>query len=120
MLEEVQELGVIKISDEVVATAAGMSAMQVEGVHGLHGGLREGFAELLGRAGATRGVTVEMGREHVRITMDIVVDFGVRIPEVAWKVQQNVKKQVEEMTGLTVQSVDVNVSGVSLPKKAES
>lgn len=116
MIENVQELGVIKISDEVVATAAGIAAMQVPGVHGLHGTIREGLAELLGKKYATRGVAVQMGEDSVTLTLGIEVDFGIRIPEVAWKVQQNVKRRVEEMTGLQVRSVSVNVQSVAVPK----
>ncbi len=116
MIENVQELGIVKISDEVVATAAGIAAMQVPGVHGLYGTLREGLAELMGRKSATRGIAVQMGEDSVSLTLSIEVDFGVRIQDVAWKVQQNVKKRVEEMTGLLVRDVNVSVQGVALPK----
>ncbi|MBI4178759.1 Asp23/Gls24 family envelope stress response protein [bacterium] len=116
MIENVQELGVIKISDEVVATAAGIAAMQVAGVHGLHGSVREGLAELLGKKSATRGILVQMGEDSVSLTLGIEVEFGVRIPEIAWKVQQNVKRRVEEMTGLQVRQVSVNVQSVAIPK----
>lgn len=117
MIENVQELGIVKISDEVVATAAGIAAMQVAGVHGLAGTLREGLAELLGKKSATRGITVQMSEDSVALVLSIEVDFGVRIQDVAWKVQQNVKKRVEEMTGLLVREVIVNVQGVAVPKK---
>lgn len=116
MIENVQEFGVIKISDEVVATAAGIAAMQVPGVHGLYGTLREGLAELIGKKAATRGIMVQMGEDSVSLSLSIEVDFGVRIQDVAWKVQQNVKKRVEEMTGLMVSEVNVNVQGVATPK----
>ncbi|OGH56548.1 MAG: hypothetical protein A3G34_08890 [Candidatus Lindowbacteria bacterium RIFCSPLOWO2_12_FULL_62_27] len=116
MIENVQELGVIKISDEVVATAAGIAAMQVPGVHGLYGTLREGLAELIGKKAATRGITVQMGEDSVALSLSIEVEFGVRIQDVAWKVQQGVKRRVEEMTGLMVREVNVNVQGVSTPK----
>lgn len=116
MIENVQELGIIKISDEVVATAAGIAAMQVPGVHNLSGTLREGLAELLGKKVATRGISVQMGEDSVVLSLSVEVDFGVRIQDVAWKVQQNVKKRVEEMTGLMVREVNVNVQGVSMPK----
>ena len=116
MIENVQELGVVKISDEVVATAAGIAAMQVPGVHGLYGTLREGLAELLGKKVATRGISVQMGEDYVSLVLSIEVEFGVRIQDVAWKVQQNVKKRVEEMTGLMVREVNVSVQSVAMPK----
>ncbi len=116
MIENVQELGIVKISDEVVATAAGIAAMQVPGVHGLSGSLREGLAELLGKKSATRGIMVQMGEDSVSLLLSIEVEFGVRIQDVAWKVQQNVKKRVEEMTGLLVREVNVSVQGVAMPK----
>lgn len=116
MIENVQEFGAIKISDEVVATAAGIAAMHVPGVHSLAGTLREGLAELLGKKVATRGISVQMGEESVALGLSIEVEFGVRIQDVAWKVQQNVKKRVEEMTGLQVREVNVSVQGVAMPK----
>lgn len=116
MIENVQQFGIVKISDEVVATAAGIAAMQVPGVHNLFGTLREGLAELLGRKSAARGILVQMGDDSVSLSLSIEVEFGVRIQDVAWKVQQNVKKRVEEMTGLMVREVNVNVQSVSMPK----
>lgn len=116
MIENVQELGIVKISDEVVATAAGIAAMQVPGVHGLYGTIREGLAELLGKKTATRGIAVQMGEDSVSLTLSIEVEFGVRIQDVAWKVQQGVKRRVEEMTGLLVREVNVSVQGVAMPK----
>lgn len=116
MIENVQDFGIIKISDEVVATAAGIAAMQVPGVHGLHGTLREGLAELIGKKVATRGILVEMGEDSVALTLSIEVEFGVRIQDLVLKVQQSVKRRVEEMTGLLVREVNVNVQSVAMPK----
>ncbi len=116
MIDDVQDLGFVKISDEVVATAAGIAALQVAGVHKLVGTIREGLEELLGKNPATRGVSVQMGEDLVDVTLTIEVDDEVRIPDLVWKVKQNARRKIEHMTGLRVREVNVNVRSVAVPK----
>lgn len=108
-------LGEVRIANEVVSTIAGLAAVEVEGVAGMSGGLAGGISEILGRRNVSRGVKVEVGQHQAAIDLYIVVDYGVRIPDVAWKVQENVKRQIETMTGLEVTEVNVHVQGVQLP-----
>lgn len=119
--EEVQaELGNIKIADEVVSTIAGLAAIEVDGVAGMSGGLVGGIASLLGKKNMSKGVKVEVGDRQVAVDLYIVVRFGVRIPDVAWQIQEGVKKAVESMTGLQAARVNVHVQGVSFQdSKAE-
>jgi uncharacterized alkaline shock family protein YloU len=67
----------------------------------------------------TKGVKVEVGEKEVVIDISVVVDYGVNIPEVSWKVQENVKKTVEKMTGLMVVEVNVYVQGVYIKEEKE-
>ncbi len=111
------ELGVVKIADEVVSIIAGMAANEVEGVASMSGGIGGGIAEALGRKNVTRGVKVEVGIEDAKIDIFIVAKYGERIPDVAWDIQENVKKAVETMTGLTVTTVNIHVQGIQFPQK---
>lgn len=113
------EKGVIKISHEVVAVIAGLAATEVEGVAGMSGGIAGGIAELLGRKNLAKGVKVEVSGSETYIDLFIIVNFGVRIPAVAFKVQESVKNAVEQMTGLHVVEANVHVEGVFLDKDRE-
>lgn len=117
ILEEV-ESGKINISNDVVASIAGIAATEIEGVAGMAGGVASGIAEKLGaKKNPGKGVKVTINEEGAVIDLMIIVAFGVRIPELAWEVQENVKNSVESMTGTTVLSVNVSVEGVSFEKK---
>lgn len=110
------ELGEVRIANDVVSTIAGLAAVEVEGVAGMAGGIAGGISEILGRRNLSRGVRVEVGEHQAAIDLFIIVHYGVRIPEVAWRVQENVKRQIETMTGLEVTEVNVHIQGVQLPQ----
>jgi len=112
-------LGSIRIANEVVAVIAGLAATEVEGIAGMSGGIVGGIAERLGRRNLSRGVKVEVGEREAAVDLFVIVDFGVRIPDVAVRVQENVKQAIESMTGLTVVEVNVHVQGVSFPEGEE-
>lgn len=106
------ELGSIRIADEVVAIIAGLAATEIKGVAGMSSGLAGGIAEMLGRKNLSKGVKVEVGEKEAAVDMFIIVEYGVRIPDVAIHIQENVKRAIESMTGLNVVEVNVNVQGV--------
>ncbi len=109
------ELGAVRIANEVVGVIAGLAATEVPGIAGMSGGIVGGIAEMLGRKNLSKGVKVEVGEREAAIDLYVVVNFGVRIAEVAAQVQSNVKQAVEEMTGLLVVEVNVHVQGVIFP-----
>lgn len=111
------EVGTIKITDEVVAIIAGIAAMEVPGVASMSGGIAGGIAEALGRKNLAKGVKVEVGEKEAAIDLYLIVEYGCRIPEVAWNVQEKVKNQVETMTGLEVVEVNIHVQGVNIDKE---
>ncbi|RKD34569.1 Asp23/Gls24 family envelope stress response protein [Thermohalobacter berrensis] len=111
------EYGQIKIADEVVGIIAGIAATEVDGVAGMSGGIAGGIAEMLGRKNLSKGVKVEVGEREAAIDLYIVVEYGAKIPEVAWGIQENVKNAVETMTGLNVVEVNIHVQGVSFEKE---
>ena len=85
----------------------------------MSGGFAGDIAEALGRRSLAKGVKVEVGTEEAKVDLHIVVRYGKRIPDVAWEIQDKVKKAVEQMTGLKVLQVNVHVQGVSFPGKDE-
>lgn len=113
------ELGAVRIANEVVAIVAGLAATEVAGVAGMSGGLAGGIAEKLGRKNLSRGVKVEVGEKETAVDLYIIVEYGVRIPEVAGQIQAAVKRAIETMTGLVVVEVNVHVQGVVFAKEEE-
>ncbi len=106
-------LGTIRIANEVVAIIAGLADTEIDGVAGMSGGIAGGIAEKLGRRNLARGVKVEVGEREAAVDLFVIVEFGVRIPDVSLRVQESVKKAIESMTGLAVIEVNVHVQGVS-------
>lgn len=117
--KERTELGELRIANEVVGIIAGLAATEVEGVAGMSGGIAGGIAEMLGRRNLSKGVKVEVGEEQAAVDLFVVVEYGVRIPDVAWQIQENVKRAIESMTGLDVVEVNVHVQGVNFPHTEE-
>lgn len=115
-IKVIDELGSIKISEEVVAIVAGLAATEVPGVAGMSGGIAGGIAEMLGRKNLSKGVKVEVGEKEAAIDLYIIVEFGCRIPDVSWEIQEKVKKSVETMTGLEVVEVNIHIQGVNIEK----
>lgn len=117
--EEHTNLGSIRIADEVVKIIAGLAATEVPGVAGMSGGVVGGITEMLGRKNLSKGVKVEVGEKEAAVDMFVIVDFGSRIPDVAAKIQESVKKAIESMTGLTVVEVNVNIQGVTFSQEVK-
>ena len=115
-MTEVQENGVVRIADDVVAIIAGVAASETEGVASMSGGITEGFARRVSGKNVTKGVSVEVGSVEAAIDLRVIVKYGVKIHEVARKLQENVKEAVETMTGLRVVEVNVKVEGVDFPE----
>jgi len=114
---DMDNYGQIKISDEVVGIIASLAATEVKGVAGMSGGIAGGLSEMLGRKNLSKGVKVEIKDKEVIISLYIIVEYGAKIPEVAWEVQENVKNTVETMTGLNVIEVNINIQGVNFEKE---
>jgi len=115
-----EEYGKVTFADEVVAIIAGLAATEIPGVAAMSGGIAGGIVEKLGRKNLSKGVKVEVGEKETAIDLFIIVDYGVRIPELAWNVQENVKKAVETMTGLSVIEVNIHIQGVNFEKESKT
>ena len=104
----------IQISSDVVAVIAGVAVSEVQGVSGMSGGFAGGITEVLnGKKNLAKGIKVDIEEDTAKIDVNIIVEYGSRIPDVAFEIQNRVKKSVENMTGLKVQEVNVHVQGVN-------
>ena len=115
--EESQDSGV-EISDDVVAVIAGIAVSDVQGVAGMARGFAGGLTEAFsGKKNLAKGIKVEVNGKEAKIDVNIIVEYGTRIPDVAFEIQSRVRKSVKEMTGLEVVSVNVHVQGVQTPQE---
>ena len=104
----------IKISDDVVAVIAGVAVAEVPGVAGMAGGFAGGISEVFsGKKNLSKGIKADINENNAKIDVNIIVEYGSRIPDVAFEIQNRVKKAVESMTGLKVEEVNVHVQGVN-------
>ena len=115
--EEVKEIeegnNGIKIANDVISVIAGVAVSEVPGFAG-------GITEVLsGKKNLSKGIKVDADEKEVRIDVNIIVEYGSRIPDVAYEIQTRVKKSVENMTGLKVSEVNVHVQGVKTEKEVE-
>ena len=117
---ENNDVGSIRIADEVVGIIAGMAATEVTGVAGMSAGLVGGIAEMLGKKNLAKGVKVEVGEREAAVDLYIIVEYGVRIPDIALRVQENVKRGIESMTGLDVVEVNVHIQGVGFNQESKA
>ena len=105
----------IKIADDVVAVIAGVAVSEIPGVANMAGGFAGGITEVLsGKKNLAKGIKVDVGEKETKIDVNIIVEYGTRIPDVAYEIQTKVKKAVETMTGLKVVEVNVHVQGVNI------
>lgn len=112
--EEITENEGIQISNDVIAVISGVAVSEVQGVSSMAGGFAGGISEVLsGKKNLAKGIKVDKEENKVKIDVNIIVEYGTRIPDVAFEIQNRVKTSVENMTGLKVEEVNVHVQGVS-------
>lgn len=116
MLEDTQT-GSIKISDDVVATIAGLAALDTPGIAAMSGGISEGLAKKLSGRNVQKGVSVEVGQLEAAVDLRVIVNYGSKIHEVCRDLQINVKDAIINMTGLSVVEVNVKVEGVAFKEE---
>lgn len=112
----VEQFGNVNISNDVVSIVASLAASSVKGVSGMVSSISGGIAELLGKKNMSKGVKVSVSDKEVTLDLAIIVEYGAKIPDVAWEIQEKVKSEVEAMTGLSVMAVNVSVEGVNVPR----
>lgn len=114
--EEENNLGTVKIADDVVAMIAGLAATEVEGVSAMAGNITNELMSKVGMKKLTKGVKVDVIERHVTVDLAILMEYGYNIPATCQKVQAKVKAAIENMTGLNVTDVNIRIAGVNMQK----
>lgn len=115
MLDMGQEtnLGKVEIAPEVIEVIAGIAATEIEGVAAMRGNFAAGVVERLGKKNHGKGVKVELTNEGIVVDVYVLMYFGVSIPSVAQRIQDNIRQALLTMTGLDLKEVNVHVVGVT-------
>ena len=116
-IRKMDEKGSVNISGDVIAVIAANASIEVEGVHGLFASQGKEITNKIARKTASKGVKISVGEaDDIAIDIQIVTEAGISINEVGDKVQNAVKRAVEDAAGLTVSAVNVHVCGIVLKK----
>jgi len=116
--KEEERIGVVKIADEVIAVCVLRATLKTSGVHALSGGLTDNLAKnLLGKDSTYKGIKINQNEEGIVIDVSIIVDYGIKIPSVAWDIQENVKNEVENIVDIKVLAVNIHVTGVFIDEE---
>lgn len=115
-IRENDEIGNVKISEEVIAIIAGLAATEVEGVASMGDGITKDIVAKLGMKDLKRGVSITQDEEGTSVDLVLNIAYGKPIVSVSTKVQEKVKNAIEAMTGLNVKNVNVRVADVAVSK----
>jgi uncharacterized alkaline shock family protein YloU len=107
-----EEVGSVKVADEVISIVAGLAAIEVPGVADMSGGIKGGINDMLGKQNFSKGIKVTANGKNVVIDVYVYIKYGASIPDVAIALQEKVKEAVESMTGYEVTSVNIMVEGI--------
>jgi uncharacterized alkaline shock family protein YloU len=117
MKQQQTTLGKVEISPEVIEVIASLAAAEVEGVATMRGNFATGVAEKLGRKSHGKGVKVDLGEDSISVDVYVVMNYGVSIPNVAEKIQDNIHQTLKTMTAIDLKSVNVHVVGIQLEQQ---
>jgi len=112
MNQEQNGLGKVEIAPEVIEVIAGIAASEVEGVAQMRGNFASGVVEKLGKKIHSKGVKVELTEDGIKVDVFCVMIFGVSIPQVAQKIQDNIRQTLINMTALVAEEVNIHVVGI--------
>jgi len=111
--------GAVHIAEEVIASVTSLAACEVDGVASLVTADGAQISDLVSKRGLARGVKLVIADDTVIVDVYILVKYGSNVRNAAQKVQDNIKRTLESMTGMTVNAVNVHVSGISLKKESQ-
>ena len=114
---ETGNMGQVQIADEVVAIIAGLAATEVEGVASMAGNITNELVSKLGKKSLSKGIRVKVEDGIVNVNVALNIAYGYSVPKTCKKVQEKVKAAIENMTGLEVEKVDIQIANVSISKE---
>ncbi len=114
-----KKIGEISISDDVIGIIASLTVIEIEGVYSMSGGFAGGLANVLGRSDLSRGVKIDKDDNEIKVELYLILEYEYSIPDLAWKIQDKVKRTLEAMTGLNIIEVNIHVQGVNFPEGEE-
>lgn len=107
-------IGSIKISDEVIATYVSQITLGIEGVCELSAGFTENLSKSLLRIDSqTKGIKISHEEEDIIIDIYIIVEYKIHIPQLSWEIQSKVRDEIKEFTGQNIKEVNIHVQGVN-------
>ncbi|QHI73740.1 Asp23/Gls24 family envelope stress response protein [Aminipila terrae] len=119
-IEQEEKLGAVKISDDVIAICVINAALATKGVAGLSGGLTDTISKnILGKEPLKKGIKLSKEDDEIIIDIYVIVNYGVKIPEVAWNIQKNVKKEVESIVDVPIKTINIHVQGVHFAEQEQ-
>ena len=117
VLQDNENLGTVKIADDVVAMIAALAATEVEGVAAMSGNMTNELLSRVGVKNMAKGTRVEVLQKKVKVDLAITIEYGFNIPATCQRVQTKVKNAVENMTGLEVNDVNIRIAGINVARE---
>lgn len=106
------DLGTIRIHKNVISSIASLASMEIKGVKRVGGDLRSGLMEFIGKK-LLSVIKVEINKnEEVKLEVPLVIEYGSNIPEIANRVQENIRSSLEKMTNLSIKDININIQGI--------
>lgn len=121
-VSEDNSLGTVEIAPEVIEIITGIAASEIEGLSSMRGSFASGVVERFGKKSHGKGVKVELTETGIVVDLYVVLDFGVSIPQIAQKLQTNIRQSIKGMTALEIAEINVHVVGIqmdSIDEKSE-
>jgi len=123
----ITDLGEINVTKETIRSIVSLNLADVKGVVGSRKSIIKEITDMLrGDASenetedATRNIKVEIKDNKPLINLNIIIKYGVRIPDIAWDIQSRVKEKLMKKLGINVNEIDIHVQGIQFPKKTQS
>ncbi|WP_053219253.1 Asp23/Gls24 family envelope stress response protein [Virgibacillus senegalensis] len=116
-VSEGSDLGKVEIAPEVIEVIAGIATTEIKGVYAMRGNFASGVAERFGKKSHGKGIKVELTDKGVLIDVFVVLDYGSRIPEVAQKIQTNIRQALRNMTALEIDEINIHIVGVQIERE---
>ena len=117
VLKNGENVGFVQIADDVVAMIASLAATEVKGVSAMAGNISNELMSKVGVKKLTKGVRVALADNTVNVDLAVTLDYGYNIPATCQQVQTKVKSAIENMTGLTCETVNIRIAGVNMKKE---